>query len=386
VTAISERRFGHAELWRALNSFLGHGGVVVREVGSSLLGREIRAVTFGTGPTKVLLWSQMHGDESTATMALTDLIRFFAEGGADPLRQLIHERLQVVMVPMLNPDGAERFQRQNAVGVDVNRDARELATPEARALKILRDSIIPEFGFNLHDQGARTTAGREGHRVAVALLAPPADSSRAYGPVRDRARQLAALLATALDGELPGRVAKYDDTFNPRAFGDLIQQWGTSTVLIESGALEGDEEKQQLRQVNIMLLLTALEAIATERYAMADPAAYDSLPFNRRVAIDILLKGGSVVVPNREPVRLDLALVYDDPVARKDIRLGEIGDLAEAVAMDTIDVRGLYLHLATPSTLDPSDWWLVRGEPVAVTIRRGVGQESEIVRQIPPLR
>ena len=383
VGSVTERRFTHAELWSALTPDLGRGGVRVTDLGLSVQGRAIRAVEFGLGPTRVLLWSQMHGDESAATMALADIIHFFANGGDDPLRGLIGEQLTVIMVPMLNPDGAERFQRHNALGVDINRDARRLATPEGRVLQSLRDSLGPEFGFNLHDQGARNTAGRDGEPVAIALLAPAADSARSYGRVRDRARQLAAVLATVLDKELPGRTAKYDDTFNPRAFGDLIQQWGTSTVLIESGSLPGDPQKQELRRVNVMLLLTALEAIATSRYEEADPDTYEDLPFNRGVASDILLTGGWVVQPAGDPVQLDLALRYDDPVARTGLTLGDVGDLGGAVAMDTVDVSGLYLHVVTPSTLDPGNWWLIRQEPIAVTIRRGTDAESEVVRRLP---
>ncbi len=383
VAAIDERRFTHSDLWAALDPYLDRESVRVTELGRSLHGREIRAVTFGTGPTRVLLWSQMHGDESTATMSLVDIVHFFAEGEGNPLRALIQERLSVIMIPMLNPDGAERFQRRNAVGVDVNRDARRLATPEARILKAVRDSLAPAFGFNLHDQGARTTAGDEGKQVAIALLAPAADTSRAYGPVRDRARQLAALLATGLQKLKPGRVAKYDDTFNPRAFGDLIQSWGTSTVLIESGALPDDPQKQELRRVNVLLLLSAFEAIATGRYREADPDVYENLPFNRRVANDILLVGGRVLAPNGEAMPLDVALVYEDPVARRGLSLGEVGDLDDAVAMDTVDVSGLYLHITTPSTLDPADWWLIGGEPVAVVVRRGVEAEAEVVMRFP---
>jgi hypothetical protein len=383
VTAIAERRFTHGELWDALEPYVTGAGVRVETIGRSVQGRAIRAVKFGSGPTRVLLWSQMHGDESTATMALADVIRFFAEGGADPLRVRIRDRLTVTMVPMLNPDGAERFQRHNAVGVDVNRDARRVATPEARALKALRDSLEPDFGFNLHDQGARNAAGSDGRQVAVALLAPAADSSRAYGPVRARARQLAALLATALQEVIPHRVAKYDDEFNPRAFGDLIQQWGTSTVLIESGALPEDPERQELRRLNVALLLTAFEAIATERYRHADSAAYEDLPSNHRIASDVLLRGGWVVLPEGAALRLDVALVYEDPVARRRLLIDEVGDLDDAQAIDTVDVSGLYLHLASPSTLDHRDWWLIRGEPVGIVVRRGSEEESEVVRRVP---
>jgi hypothetical protein len=383
VDAIQERRFTHSELWTALEPYLSGASMRVSELGRSVQGRAIRAVEFGTGPERVLLWSQMHGDESAATMALADIIRFFAEGGEDPLRLLLRDRLTVVLLPMLNPDGAERFQRRNAVGVDINRDARRVATPEGRILKSLRDSIAPDFGFNLHDQGARNTAGDEGFPVAIALLAPAADSARSYGVVRARARQLAAVLATGLRRELPGRTAKYDDTFNPRAFGDLIQQWGTSTVLIESGSLPDDPQKQTLRRINVVLLLTALEAIATERYEAANPDTYEGLPFNRGVASDVLLLGGRVVLPNGESLPLDIALVYEDPVARTGLRLGDVGDLEDAVAMDTVDVSGHYLHIATPSTLDAADWWLVGQEPIAVTVRRGPDSESAVVRRLP---
>ncbi|MGD2134605.1 MAG: M14 family zinc carboxypeptidase [Gemmatimonadales bacterium] len=383
IDAITERRFTHAELWGALDAYLDGDDLRVAEIGCSIHDLPIRAVSFGTGATTVLLWSQMHGDESTATMALADLIRFFAEGEDDPLHRRIAEQLTVVMVPMLNPDGAERFQRHSALGVDVNRDARRLATPEGRALRTLRDSLEPSFGFNLHDQSARTLAGEGGRQVAIALLAPAADSARSWTPGRMRARRLAALLAAAVSEEWPGRVAKYDDTFNPRAFGDLIQQCGTSTVLIESGALPDDPQKQELRSINVRLLLTALDAIAMNRLDAAPLAAYDSLPFNERITNDLLLVGGYVVVPDREPVRLDVALTYDDPVAHTGLSLGEIGDLEDVVAMDTLDVRGLYLHLSAPSALDPRDWWLIRGERVGVVVRRTASEESEVVLRLP---
>jgi hypothetical protein len=382
VESIVERRFTHAELWDALLPLDGTGGLAITEVGRSIMGRAIRAVTFGSGSTRVLLWSQMHGDESTATMALADVVRFFAESD-DPLRDVLRDRLTIVMIPMLNPDGAEVFRRHNAVGVDINRDARRLATPEGRVLKALRDSVQPAFGFNLHDQSARNTAGDDGLQVAIALLAPAADSARSYGPVRTRARELASVLASGLAVTLPGRIAKYDDTFNPRAFGDLMQQWGTSTVLIESGALPGDPQKQALRKVNVRLVLTALEAIAHERYRDADIASYESLPFNASVPADLLIIGGYVVHPHGAPVRLDVTLRYDDPVARTRPLLEEIGDLQEVSALDTLDATGHYLHIVTQSTLDPADWMLTRGDRVAVTVRDGPTDTSAVIVRVP---
>jgi murein tripeptide amidase MpaA len=139
------------------------------QIGESILGRPIRSVTFGQGPTKVLLWSQMHGDEATATMALADIFRFLVEATGDPLRDRLRRDLTIAFIPMLNPDGAEVFQRENAVGIDVNRDARRLSTPEARTLKKMHEAFRPQFGFNLHDQNARTRVGARGVQSASAL-------------------------------------------------------------------------------------------------------------------------------------------------------------------------------------------------------------------------
>ena len=187
---LDDRHFNHDQLWQSLEPVLDSDHLRVTQVGRSIEGRAINAVTFGVGPTTVLLWSQMHGDESTATMALADIITFWATAPDDhPVRQQLETRLTVTMIPMLNPDGAQRFVRENALGVDVNRDARQLATPEARILKRVRDSIQADFGFNLHDQGSRT-AGDEGLLVGIALLAPAADYQRSWGPVRLRARHM----------------------------------------------------------------------------------------------------------------------------------------------------------------------------------------------------
>ena len=380
---VSTRRFTHQDFWTAVDASIKSPDARVETIGRSMLGRDIRAVTFGAGPTRVLLWSQMHGDESTATMALADIFRFLSEAGASPLRQRLLRDLTIVFVPMLNPDGAELFQRQNATGIDVNRDARRLVTPEARALKALRDRVQPRFGFNLHDQSARTRAGENGPASGIALLPPAYDEAKSYNDVRARARLVAATLATAFAFEIPGRVAKYDDEYNARAFGDLMQQWGTSTVLIESGALPGDPEKQRLRALNFAGILLALDAIATRGYEAADAGAYERLPFNEGGAFDLLVRGGQLVLPGKPPMLADVAINYDDAVARTGGRVRDVGDLADVVAIDTVDAGGLYLHLSQDAlTVTPAGPMLRLGAPAAIDMRRGPNQASDLVRRL----
>jgi hypothetical protein len=383
VSGLESRRFTHSELWGAMAPSLRSSALDVKEVGRSLHGREIRAVTFGNGPTTVLLWSQMHGDESTASMSLADIFSFLAGAEPHPMRERIARELTVVFVPMLNPDGAERFQRQNAAGVDVNRDARNLQTPEARTLKSLRDSIRPDFGFNLHDQNARTRAGRNGVQVGIALLAPAYNAERDYNDVRSRARLVASTMAAGLASEIPGRVARYDDTFNPRAFGDLMQTWGTSTVLIEAGALPDDPQKQRLRTLNAAAILVALDAIATGTYANASAATYDDLPQNTGGAMDVLIRGAQLVIPGQPPMKLDISVNYDDAVARTGGRVREVGDLQGVIAIDTLSLDGLYLHPDAEALVGTSGkHWLTIDAPAKFTVRRGESPTSEVVRRI----
>lgn len=389
VAAITERRFTHNDFWRAVDPSVKSSTLRVEEIGQSILGRPIRSVTFGQGATRVLLWSQMHGDEATATMALADIFRFFAEATDDPLRERLRRSLTLVFIPMLNPDGAELFQRENAVGIDVNRDARRQVTPEAKALKKMQESLRPQFGFNLHDQNARTRVGRRGVQSGIALLAPAYDSALSYNEVRSRARLVAAALATMFAHEIPGRVAKYDDAFNPRAFGDLMQQWGTSTVLIESGALPDDPQKQRLRALNVAAILGVLDAIATGSYQTAAPQDYESLPFNQGGAFDVLVMGGQLVLPGKAPMVVDLAINYDDAVARQGGRVRDSGDLSDAIAIDTLNASGLFVHPArTALTTTPAGPMLRLGAVAEFELRRGPDASSELVRRIggPPQR
>ncbi len=315
VEGLDERRFTHEQYWRSLAPALRSDRVELTRLANRWTGRAINAVTLGSGPTTVLLWSQMHGDESAASMSLADLILWFsAAPDSDTLRATLADRLTIPMIPMLNPDGAERFVRENAVGIDINRDARRTATPEGRILRGVRDSIEADFGFNLHDQGTRT-AGEDGAMVAIALLAPAADSARSWGPVRQRARKVSAVIVESLTPDLGSRMARYDDEFAPRAFGDNMQAWGTSTVLIESGIVVDDPQKQELRKLNVVALLSALHAIATGRSDATPTAAYDELPTNNPVERPPAA-GGQIVLGEAAPIRADIAIRFDDPVAR----------------------------------------------------------------------
>jgi hypothetical protein len=347
---ILSRRFTQADMLRWLESFKSTKLFTTIPLGHSAEGRTISLLRLGTGNIKVLLWSQMHGDEPTATMALLDMLNFFARARHQVVSQTILDALSLLIIPMVNPDGAERFQRRTAQSIDMNRDALTLQTPEARILKTTRDTYQPHFGFNLHDQDPRYTVGNSKNVCAVALLAPAFDESRGDDDIRLSAKRVAATFASVLQELIPGHVSKYDDTFEPRAFGDNIQKWGTSTVLVESGGWSGDREKMFVRKLNYVGLLTSLHAIATGMYQQADIAAYEELPFNTKYLYDVILRNAQLKANDRAPeVMVDIGINLDEEVNLENGhvelvgKIVDIGDLGIFGAFQEVDVRSTVL-------------------------------------------
>jgi len=345
VRGLEERRFDQDTYWRVVGPLVrGSDHFRVNVVGESAEGRPLRTISFGRGPLSVLLWSQMHGDESTATMALADLYSLVVEKPNHGVVRTILDGITVHTLPMLNPDGAQRFQRRNAQGIDINRDARALATPEGRVLKSVRDDVDPVVGFNLHDQGVGTRVGNTDRGAAIALLSPPSDHSRVINDVRLRAMEIMGVMIDHMEPLVGDHIAKYDDSFNPRAFGDLITQWGTSTILVESGGWEDDPQKQYLRKVNFVALLAALESIATGSHEGVGTDAYQALPPNGRRIGDLLVTGGTMVIDGLPPFRADLLINYGRPLLEEEGTFAGIGDLAEVEARDTLSLDGMYIH------------------------------------------
>jgi hypothetical protein len=339
-------------------------------------------VDFGSGETTVLLWSQMHGDESTASRALVDVMRYLRDNGTSERVARIESRLAVTFVPVLNPDGAARFVRHNAVGIDINRDARRLATPEARALKAVRDDIDARWGFNLHDQNVRTRLGSSGRDVRIALLAPPPGAG-VVNESNASARRMCSLLIDVLAPVVGDQVARYDESFNPRAFGDLMTSWGTSVVLIESGGELADPDKERLRTANFVAILSALDAIATGQWEAWSPAPYLNLPLNAPWVFDLLIRGASIVLPGADPVRADLAINFGDTLDAAGPTLAESGDLEDARALESIDADGLYF-VPDPATLDPTQGPHLRpGAPLSGVLARDPAG-LDVVRRIGP--
>jgi hypothetical protein len=136
----------------------------VRVLGRSQEGRDIHLLVFArpavadgaevlkNGKPTVLIVGQQHGNEPAGGEAALALAGQLA--GAD--RAAVLDRVNVLIVPRANPDGAYHFVRGLHDGNDVNRDHLLQLTPEGRALGRVSTEFQPDVVLDCHEFGVKT--------------------------------------------------------------------------------------------------------------------------------------------------------------------------------------------------------------------------------------
>jgi hypothetical protein len=347
---LTKRRFSTAVWKELITEWSTH--FAVRELGKTEEGRPIHEVKWGEGPIQVVAWSQMHGDEATATMALADIFHLLSSSGkpSEDFKQKLHQNITLRIIPRLNADGAERWQRETALGIDMNRDATKQNSVEARILSAWADEIKPAFAFNLHDQNRLYSVGNSAEQTHIAFLATTGDDAGTWTPSRLRAGQICQRMLHQIQPIIPGKIAKWTDEYESRAFGDTFSSRGYGLVLLESGGAGWDLEKQSLRKLNACLLLDAFCAIADGSFASESIAEYEALPTNERAIVDIKITDAPLSATVRADVLFNLV---ETPMTDGNIHYSwvveNIGDMSPFYGLSEID--GKDLHLSTDSSI-----------------------------------
>ncbi|MGB3592474.1 MAG: M14 family zinc carboxypeptidase [Nonlabens sp.] len=275
----------------------------IKTIGYSISGQPIHLMRIGHGAVKILMWSQMHGNESTGTRALLSLIE-----------QQVIDRYQEVftlyIIPILNPDGALLWSRVNQAGVDLNRDAVNLSQPESQILMQQYQYIKPDYCFNLHDQ--RTFYGTDcgGKPIGLSFLAAAFNLARDYNTVRKITAGIIGGVSINPLLNASQTVGRYSDDFNVNCFGDYLIKDDCPTILFEAGQGTLDYNRSESTRLVKIALTSTLDIIASKSFNQETVENYIRLPLVEKSFTDILL----INVPAVGGKRVNLAVMYHEEV------------------------------------------------------------------------
>ena len=292
-----------------MNSFADQFEVKV--IGQSVLQKEIYQVKIGSGKTKILIWSQMHGNEPTTTKGLFDFFNFLASD--TELAHQIKSNYTLLCIPMLNPDGAFAYTRENANGIDLNRDAVAETQPEMQLLKRTYEQFKPDYCYNLHDQ--RTIFGTEGFNspATISFLAPAFDAACQYNSIRMKAVEIIVAMVEVLESYLPHQIGRFDDAYNVNCTGDYFTTQQTPTILFEAGHYPNDYNRDESRKFVFIALVASFLRQNENVVVDNDLTKYLRIPQNNKCFFDIIYRNIKIIDNNVEKI-INFAAQYREEV------------------------------------------------------------------------
>lgn len=319
----------------------------IRNEGYSEEGRIISSFLLGKGQTKILIWSQMHGNETTTTKSVFDLLNYLSLN--DKFSKELFEKCSLIIIPVLNPDGAVNHTRVNANGIDLNRDAFQQTQTESKVLQNVYTKFKPDFCFNMHDQRTIFSAGNINKPATVSFLSPSFNEERDINDTRKKSMGLISSANHLLQKHIPGQVGRYDDRFNINCIGDFFQKDGTPTVLFEAGHFDNDYEREETRKyIFISLLNMIVDVVNNEQLNFIDK--YFEIPENEKLYYDIIIR--NVFVNNKTK---DVAVQYQETLIDEKIEfipfIERIDDLQLFYGHREIDAEKQVLEFEVPNSL-----------------------------------
>ena len=326
--------------YAGLNKYFDQISFEKSEIGKSFLGNSIYKFSFGNGNKRVLIWSQMHGNESSGTRAMFDVLNFIHTN--HHLAQSILAEVSFDFIPMLNPDGANVNIRRNAVGIDINRDFLAQQSTEIHLLLNVVETGNYDVLFNLHDQRTIFNVGQTNEPATLSFLAPSYNLEEDVNEVRQKTMGIIQAMNKELQQVIPGKIGRYTSEFYPMSTGDNFTKMGYPCVLFEAGHYPNDYQRNETRKYNALAIIAGLNSIAKEDYQ--DFSEYESIPQNGQKFLDVVIRNVKAKNGANESV-LDLGIYYDDvydPTLNEVVEKGtiiELGDLRKFVGHLELDAN-----------------------------------------------
>ena len=267
-------------------------------IGQSVKGRDLYLAKYISDPANptILFLTQQHGNEQLTTEGALEFIKHLGTGKTGN----VLDGVNILVVPMLNPDGAmgdvdfslddyiasgdRHLTRYNAVGVDLNRDHVAKVQPETQALhyNVMAKYNI-DYMVDLHHQG--TNSERDGQLVSGSILHPT--TPNVDPAVLEGSKRLGAVVFDAVDSTGWGHLGKYSGgSAETISRNGIAVEYGISTLLFEmrgmsdherESAVLGQKSNGYLIKQTVTTLDASVRAIADGSINTADTSFWDTL-------------------------------------------------------------------------------------------------------------
>ncbi|WP_339872491.1 M14 family zinc carboxypeptidase [uncultured Brevundimonas sp.] len=330
----------------------------------------------------VWLMGQQHGNEPSGGEAMLALASALADGELAPLL----DRITVVIVPRMNPDGAEAFTRRTGLDYDLNRDHLLATLPESRGVQAAMVLLPPDVVVDAHEYGASSPLQRFGRLNAadqtildathpgvpagVTRLARttflPAMEARLHGSGLSSSVYLSGMPATGplvTGGTSPGISRNY------------YGLTGAVSFLLESRNGGGREAYQRRVASHYLAAAGLLEAaaadgprlrrtVATARRAMARSRAPLAVAYEPPVLPAVLpLMDSETGAPSAEAIELRDSRQLRVTETRRRPR-GYLLAPEAGTAIAALEIKGIHVCAAAPQTAATEAFHVTRTEPI----------------------
>lgn len=270
----------------------------LKVIGQSVKGRDLYLAEYVSDPDNptILYLTQQHGNEQLTTEGALSFIKALGTGKSADLL----ENVNILVVPMLNPDGAmgdvdfslddylakdRHLTRYNANGIDLNRDHVARTQPETQALhQNVLGAYDIDYMIDLHHQGTQSEV--DGELVSGSILYPT--TPNADPELVQRSQQLGAVVHSAIEPTGWGRLGKYvGGTAETISRNGIAVEYGVATLLFEMRGMSdhyredyilGGRSNGYLIRQTVLTLTETARAIGDGSIETADTSFWDTLP------------------------------------------------------------------------------------------------------------
>ena len=288
-----ERLHTYDELTEALHRLerRSQGRMELSSIGTTNEGRDIWYAQVGTGDTRVLYITQQHGNEPLPTEAALQLLQQVATSDAAWVQEMLSQ-ITLGVVVRANPDGTERFWRQNVDpdcsgafcttgrGFDINRyhdpaiAVADNPVPEAAAIQQLVREWQPDITVDYHHQGSYVA--ENGDMITTSVLWPT--NPDVAPSVVEGSKQLAVTVNDAISAYGHGEVSLYPGGDIAGIARNSFGLQGSDSLLVEFRGGIGQKSSGYLIRQAYVAMMAVAQAAADGTLDDVDPARADTIP------------------------------------------------------------------------------------------------------------